>query len=125
MFRNEHKTYSEIRLPGNKSGANIKNSFLTDYLLRCAFLIDGRLRCLSFKKAGEYFSELPPKNVRVDTLIRSVFNASLRFWGSDTDFAILMGYIDTRGKLTLFGGDREKQTVTLTDKDKLVVFTNH
>ena len=77
------------------------------------------------KKAGAYFSELPPKNVRVDTLIRSVFNASLRFWGSDKDFAILMGYIDTRGKLTLFNGAQDQQTVTLTAEDRLVVFSNH
>ena len=77
------------------------------------------------KKAGEYFSELPPKNVRVDTLIRSVFNASLRFWGSDTDFAMLMGYIDTRGKLTLFNGAQDQQTVTLTAEDRLVIFSNH
>ena len=77
------------------------------------------------KKAGEYFSELPPANTPVDTVIRSMYEASLRFWGKPNDFAMLLGYIDSRGKLTLFGGDREKQTVTLTDKDKLVVFTNH
>ena len=77
------------------------------------------------KKAGEYFSELPPKNTPVDTLIRSVYEASRRFWGSDMDFAMLMGYIDTRGKLTLFGGARDQQTVTLTAEDRLVVFSNH
>lgn len=77
------------------------------------------------KKAGEYFSELPPKNTPVDTVIRSVYEASRRFWGSDLDFAMLLGYIDTRGKVTLFGGARDQQTVTLTAEDKLIVFSNH
>ena len=77
------------------------------------------------KKAGEYFSELPPKNTPVDTVIRSVYEASRRFWGSELDFAMLLGYIDTRGKVTLFGGARDQQTVTLTAEDKLIVFSNH
>ena len=77
------------------------------------------------KKAGEYFSELPPKNVPVDTLIRSVYEASRRFWGSEMDFAMLLGYIDTRGKLTLFGGPRDQRRVTITAEDRLVVFSNH
>ncbi len=77
------------------------------------------------KKAGEYFEELPPKNTPVDTVIRSVYEASRRFWGSDLDFAMLLGYIDTRGKVTLFGGARDQKTVTLTAEDKLIVFSNH
>ena len=77
------------------------------------------------KKAGEYFSELPPKNTPVDTVIRSVYEASRRFWGSELDFAMLLGYIDTRGKVTLFGGARDQKTVTLTAEDKLIVFSNH
>lgn len=77
------------------------------------------------KKAGEYFSELPPKNTPVDTVIRSVYEASRGFWGSDLDFAMLLGYIDTRGRVTLFGGARDRQTVTLTAEDKLIVFSNH
>ena len=77
------------------------------------------------KKAGEYFDELPPKNTPVDTVIRSVYEASRRFWGSDLDFAMLLGYIDTRGKVTLFGGARDQKTVTLTAEDKLIVFSNH
>ena len=77
------------------------------------------------KKAGEYFEELPPKNTPVDTVIRSVYEASRRFWGSEMDFAMLLGYIDTRGKVTLFGGARDQQTVTLTPEDKLIVFSNH
>ena len=77
------------------------------------------------KKAGEYFSQLPPKNTRVDTLIRSVFEASRRFWGSDMDFAMILGYIDTRGGIHLFGGQRDEQTVSLVPDDKLIVFSNH
>ena len=77
------------------------------------------------KKAGEYFTELPPKNTPVDTVIRSVYEASRRFWGSDLDFAMLLGYIDTRGRVTLFGGARDQQTVTLTAEDKLIIFSNH
>ena len=77
------------------------------------------------KKSGEYFEELPPKNTPVDTVIRSVYEASRRFWGSEMDFAMLLGYIDTRGKVTLFGGARDQQTVSLTAEDKLIVFSNH
>ena len=77
------------------------------------------------KKAGDYFSKLPPKNTPVDTVIRSVYEASRRFWGSEMDFAMLLGYIDTRGRLTLFGGARDQKTVTLTAEDKLVIFSNH
>ena len=77
------------------------------------------------KKAGEYFSELPPKNVPVDTLIRSVYKASLRFWGSPLDFAMLLGYINTKGELTLFGGAQDQQTVSLDPEDRLVIFSNH
>ena len=77
------------------------------------------------KKAGEYFSELPPKNTPVDTLIRSVFEASRRFWGSDMDFAMILGYIDTRGEIHLFGGQRDQQTVSLVPEDRLIVFSNH
>ena len=77
------------------------------------------------KKAGDYFSELPPKNTPASTIIRSVYEASLRFWGSSMDFAMLLGYIDTRGDLTLFGGPQDQRKVTLTDEDKLVIFSNH
>lgn len=77
------------------------------------------------KKAGDYFSELPPKNTPASTIIRSVYEASLGFWGSSMDFAMLLGYIDTRGDLILFGGPQDQRKVTLTNEDKLVIFSNH
>lgn len=77
------------------------------------------------KKAGEYFSEMPPKETPVDTLVCSVFDASRKFWGSDMDFAMLLGYIDTRGGIHLFSGQRDEQTVSLVPDDKLIVFSNH
>ena len=77
------------------------------------------------KRAGDYFSELPPKNVPVDALIRSVFNASLGFWGKPNDFAILMGYINSTDELILFNGAQDTKTVTLCEDDRLVIFSNH
>ena len=77
------------------------------------------------KKAGDYFSELPPKGVSAEVLVRTVFEESRRFWGSDRDFAMLLGYIDVRGGIVLFGGARDQQKVTITAEDKLIIFSNH
>ena len=77
------------------------------------------------KKAGDYFNKLPPKNTSVEVLVRSVFEESRGFWGSERDYAMMLGYIDVRGNLILFGGDRDQQRVTITAEDKLVLFSNH
>ena len=77
------------------------------------------------KKAGDYFSVLPPANTPVDALIRTVFAKSRRFWGHKEDFAILIGYVDTRSKMHIFSGDQRKQTVSLTAEDQLIIYSNH
>ena len=77
------------------------------------------------KKAGDYLSELPQKNVRTSDLVRGVFEASRKYWGSEGDFAILLGYIDTRGRLHLFCGNDEPSMVTICKDDNLILFSNH
>ena len=77
------------------------------------------------KRAGEYFEVLPPPNTTVESLVRTVFAKSRKFWGYEGDFAILLGYVDTLGKMHIFSGDQHKQVVSLTEDDKLIIFSNH
>lgn len=77
------------------------------------------------KAAGEYFSKLPPKNTPVSALIREVYRKSLGFWGSNEDFATLLGVVDSKGNMRLFSGPQDKQTVSLAKDDNLVIFSNH
>ena len=77
------------------------------------------------KKAGKYFRKLPPANIPVGTLIRSVYQASRRIWGYENDYAMLMGYFDAQGDMHLFSGDQTRKTVTLTENDQLILFSNH
>ena len=107
-FLPAHRAYTRVRQTGFRTFVRVNGAFSE--------------RFIHEDKGTE---ELPPKNTPVDTVIRSVYEASRRFWGSEMDFAMLLGYIDTRGKVTLFGGARDQQTVTLTPEDKLIVFSNH
>ena len=77
------------------------------------------------KRAGEYFSTLPPKNTPVADLVRTVYRKSLGFWGSGLDFAVLLGYVDRDDCMHFFCGDSAAGTVTLTPDDRLVLFSNH
>ncbi len=77
------------------------------------------------KQAGDYYEVLPAKETPVLSVIRDTYNASRRFWGSESDFAILLGYLDSRGEMHLFDGDLSKKKVTLTKDDKLIIYSNH
>jgi len=77
------------------------------------------------KKAGEYFSAMPPENTPASALIRSVYQHSRGFWGSKTDFAVLLGYVDREDRMHFFCGDGADRTVTLAMEDRLVLFSNH
>ena len=61
-----------------------------------------------------------PADTTAADLIRAVFE------GSPADNkALLLGYTSPGGKMTLFSGDQRQIPVHLTDKDKLIVFSNH
>jgi len=77
------------------------------------------------KTAGEYFDELPPKNTPVSAIIRETYRKSRGFWGSNEDFAVLLGVVDSKGNMTLFSGPQDRQTVSLKKDDNLVMFSNH
>ena len=77
------------------------------------------------KRAGDYYSKLPPKGSSLLAFVRNTYDASLRFWGYDADFAILLGYVDTANKMHLFKGDLADQKIELTKDDKLIMFSNH
>ncbi len=53
-------------------------------------------------------------------LIRAVYEAS-----PADNRAIVIGYTSPGGKTTIFSGDQRNITVRLTDKDKLIIFSNH
>ena len=79
----------------------------------------------TIKRAGEYFSTLPPANTPVADLVRTVSRKSLGFWGSGLDFAVLLGYVDRTDRGHFFCGDESEKAVTLTADDRLVLFSNH
>ena len=53
-------------------------------------------------------------------LIRAIYDAS-----PEENKVILLGYARLDGEMVLFTGDQNDIQVTLTDKDKLIVFCNH
>ena len=77
------------------------------------------------KKAADYYSTLPAKDSTMLSVIQSTYVASKHFWSSKNDFALLLGYVDTLGKMHLFQGDLAHKTVSLTPNDKLIIYSNH
>ena len=77
------------------------------------------------KRAGDYYSILPEKNASTLSVIQSTYAASKGFWSSKNDFAFLLGYVDTVGRMHLFKGDLANNTVNLTPDDKLIMYSNH
>ena len=74
---------------------------------------------LYVKEVKAFFAEKPaPCNAR--QLIRGVFEAS-----PINNKAIVLGYTGPNNSMVLFTGDQETIKVDLTDKDKLIVFSNH
>jgi hypothetical protein len=74
---------------------------------------------LYIKSVREFFQSLPPKCTAAQ-LIRGVYDAS-----AEDNRNIVLGYVDGKGKITLFCGDQRDITVELQPKDKLIVFSNH
>jgi len=74
---------------------------------------------LYIKKAGEFFTEIPGPCTAAE-LIRAVYRDS-----PDDNKAIVLGYFCPGGKMILFTGDQSKINVSLSAKDKLIIFCNH
>lgn len=74
---------------------------------------------LYIKKASRFLAELPGPCTAAE-LIRGIYDAT-----PEDDKAIVIGYVSPGGKRVLFTGDQNSIKVQLTDKDKLIVFSNH
>lgn len=62
---------------------------------------------------------LPEKTTAAE-LIRATYDAS-----PENNKAVVIGYASPGGKMTLFEGDQREIEVSLTARDKLIVFSNH
>ena len=78
------------------------------------------------KKVSRLFDKVPGK-CRADEFIRAVYQASVdeSLPPEQRNPTIALGYVKPGGKMVLFGGDQSQIKVELTDKDKLIVFSNH
>ena len=78
------------------------------------------------KKVSRFFNEVP-KPCTAAELIRAVWNASLDESQpkSRRNPTVVLGYVKSGGRITLFSGPQDDIRVELSDKDKLIVFTNH
>lgn len=77
------------------------------------------------KKVSRYFDELPAPTTAGE-LIRAIYSAAVEdVPDARRNHTIALGYVDAQGKMTLFAGNQFKQTVKLTDKDKIIVFSAH
>ncbi len=77
------------------------------------------------KKVSRYFSELPGPCTAAD-LVNAVYLATTdpNPLGNH-DEAIVLGYVDAKEKMHLFTGDRNKINITLDNRCKLILFSNH
>ena len=76
---------------------------------------------LYIKEASRFFTDgRLPAPCTARQLIRAVYEAS-----PAENKAVLLGYVSPGGKMVLFSGDLKQIPVALTEKDKLIVFSNH
>ena len=78
------------------------------------------------KKVSSFFNKLPDRCTEAE-LVRAV-------WKASTDASIpkekqnptlVLGYVKPGGIMTLFGRNQKSHYVTLEEKDRIIVFTNH
>jgi len=74
---------------------------------------------LYIKKTVEFFTKIPGPCTAAD-LIRAVWHDS-----PDDNKSLILGYFCPEGKMTLFTGDQRKINISLTDKHKLILYSNH
>ena len=66
-----------------------------------------------------FFETIPKKCTSAD-LIRTIYDES-----PDNNKSILLGVAHPAGKIELFDGAQEEKEISLTDKDKLIIYSNH
>lgn len=71
-------------------------------------------------KPVESFLSSCPKPCTAHQLIRAIYHAT-----PEENKAILLGYVQQDGSMHLFEGDLTRIPCTLTEQDKLVIFSNH
>ena len=74
---------------------------------------------LYIKKASEFFNEIPAPCNAAD-FIRAVYNNS-----PEENKSIALGFISHDGRMVLFDGNQAEIQVSLTDSDKVILFSNH
>ena len=74
---------------------------------------------LYIKKVGEFFNVVPGPCTAAD-LIRAVWYCS-----PNENKSLVLGFFCPQGNMTLFAGDQRKINITLTDKHKLILYSNH
>lgn len=72
------------------------------------------------KEAKDVFLSLP-EECTAAALICAVYEAGL----SAAQHTLLLGYVDANGKKKLFTGEELSKKIRLTDRDKLILFSNH
>ena len=78
------------------------------------------------KKAKDFFVELP-RECTADKFIRGVFDASYdpELPAQQQNVSIVLGIVKQNGEIILFSGDQSAIDVTIEEKDKVIVFSNH
>ena len=77
---------------------------------------------LYIKRAGEFYRKLPEPCTAAE-LIRATYTAS-RATGPN-NITLLLGYMTEEDEMVIFAGDQREIEVSLNEKDKLILFSNH
>lgn len=78
------------------------------------------------KEVKNLFNTLP-EQCTAEEFIRAVYDASVveSLPNDKKNPTVALGYVKPGGRMTLFAGDQSKINVSLEEKDKLIVFSNH
>ncbi len=78
------------------------------------------------KKVSRYFNTIPAA-CNAEELIRAVLDATTdrNLPEDQQDPSFVIGHVSANGKVTLFGGEQDKISIDLTNKDKLIIFSSH
>lgn len=74
---------------------------------------------LYIKEVRRFFKELPGPCTAAE-LIRATYESS-----PENNKAMVLGYVSPGGRTVLFSGDQWNIKVNLTERDKLIIFSNH
>ncbi len=76
-------------------------------------------REMYMKKVYRFFDEIPGECTALE-LVRAVYEA-----GPEENKSIVLGVVSPGGRMILFTGDNLKRKIALTEKDKLIIYSNH